>query len=106
MAVSKPAVTQCRVQTSVNFIGLWNGTATFSKGASGTTPLQMKVTDQTRHAYFSGVFTQLDSTGFKATIGKTNRISITFTDNATGSAVGTINLAKMVFEGSFSLKEQ
>lgn len=101
--VSKPAVAQSKVTTTTSYLGLWKGTATFTKGTSGTTPLQMNVTSQVRQAYFSGTLTQLDTFNFVATIGKKNRFTMTFSKGSSGSASGTIDLTTMTLTGTFSV---
>jgi hypothetical protein len=101
--VSKPAVASSTVTTATSYLGLWKGIATFTKGDTGTTPLQMNVTSQTRQAYISGTFTQIDTFNFSATIGKRNRFTMTFSKGNTGSASGVIDLATMTLTGSFNV---
>jgi hypothetical protein len=101
--VSKPAVARSTVTLTTSYIGVWRGTATFTKGDTGTTPLTMNVTSQIRQAYFSGTFTQLDTFNFLATIGKKNRFTMTFSKGTTGTASGTIDLTTMSLRGSFDV---
>lgn len=102
--VSKPAIVQCKVQTGVSLLGQWTGTANFTKGSSGTQGLQMNVTSQTGMAYFSGTLSVLDTFEFNATIGKNNKVTMTFSKGTSGSATGTLDLTQMTFTGSFSVK--
>ena len=103
--VSKPAVAKSTVTLTTNYIGVWPGTATFTRGDTGTRSLTMNVTSQVRQAYFSGTFTQGSETfSFLATIGKKNRVTMTFSGGATGTASGTINLATMSLSGSFDVR--
>ena len=102
--VSKPAVAKSTVALTTSYIGVWNGTATFTRGDTGTRPLTMNVTSQVRQAYFSGTFTQdAGAFNFVATIGKKNRFTMTFSKGTTGTASGTIDLATMSLRGSFDV---
>jgi hypothetical protein len=101
--VSKPAVAKCNVTTVTSYLGAWNGTATFTKGSSGTTALSMNVTSQTRQAYFAGTFTQHDTWSFNATIARNNKVTFSFSGANSGTATGTINLATMTITGTFSV---
>jgi hypothetical protein len=103
-AVSAPAATQCRVRAPFSLLGRWTGTATFTRGDHGTSPLKMNVTRQPNQTSFSGTMTQLDTFSFAAVIGRDDTFTMTFSNGTSGTATGTLNVKQLTMTGAFTVK--